>query len=76
MVGFQKQYFDLQKNMNSENPRVLRKNSKFAWPLNSLENVLHLGLEGFGDLPNLPFSEKWVKIIHILKKEGYRKRNS
>ena len=30
MVGFQKQYLELQKNMNSENPRALRKNSKFA----------------------------------------------
>ena len=65
--------------MNSENPRVLRKNSKFGntglltdlRPLSSLENVLRLGLEGFGDLPNLPFSGKWVKRIHIPKKEGY-----
>ena len=34
-----------------------------------------LAVEGFGDLPNLLFSEEWVKRIQIPKKEGYRKRN-
>ena len=43
--------------------------------LNSLENLLLLAVEGFGDLPNLPFSEEWVKRISILKIEGYRKWN-
>ena len=27
-----------------------------------------LAVEGFGDLPNLPFSEEWVKRIHIPRK--------
>ena len=64
--------------MNSENPRVLRKHSKFANKSqisqksrkpSALEGVL----EGLGDLPNLPFSEEWVKRINIPKREGYRK---
>ena len=38
----------------------------------SLENLLILAVEGFGDLPNLPFSEEWVKIINIRRKEGYQ----
>ena len=29
--------------------------------LESLENVLLLAVEGLGDLPNLTFSEEWVK---------------
>ena len=36
----------------------------------SLENLLLLVVEGFGDLPNLPFSEEWVKRIHIPKKKA------
>ena len=58
--------------MNSENPRVMRKNSKFLTnirSLNSLGNLLLLAVEGFGDLPNLPFSEEWIKRIHIPKKK-------
>ena len=34
--------------------------------LESLENLL-LAVEGFEDLPDLPFSEEWVKRIHIPK---------
>ena len=29
-----------------------------------------LAVEGFGDLPNLPFSEGWVERIHISKKKA------
>ena len=36
--------------------------------LESLENLLLLAVEGFGDLLNLPFSEEWVKRTHIPKK--------
>ena len=32
-------------------------------------------MEGFGDLLNLPFSEDWVKRIHIPEKEGYSEQN-
>ena len=43
--------------------------------LRSLENLLLLTVEGLRDLPNLPFSEEWVKRINIPKREGYRKWN-
>ena len=38
--------------------------------LKSLENLLFLVVEGFGDLPNLPFSEEWVTRINIPKKKS------
>ena len=41
----------------------------------SLENLLLLAVDGFGDLPNLLSPEEWVKRTQIPKKEGYRKRN-
>ena len=40
--------------------------------LESLETLLLLAVEGFGDLPNLPFSEDLVKRINIPKKDDYR----
>ena len=36
----------------------------------SLEKLLLLGVEGFGDLPKIPISEEWVKRIHIPKKKA------
>ena len=56
--------------MNSENPRVLRTAGLLTnlRSLKSLENLLRLAVEGLGDLPNLPFSEEWVKRINIPKK--------
>ena len=43
--------------------------------LKSLENLLLFAVEGLGDLPNLLFSEEWVKRINIPNREGYRKCN-
>ena len=58
--------------MNSENLRFLRKNSKFAnksqISLKSLENLMLLTMEGFGDLPSQPFSEEWVKDVRRRQK--------
>ena len=90
-MGFEKQNLEVQKNVNSENLRVLKKNW-FHWTksadkviyhvgirtprtvglakltaslLTNLDKYLSLAVEGFGDLPNLPFSEDWVKRMHI-----------
>ena len=60
--------------MNSENPRFLRKSSKFAKKSHVSQKSRKpsaFGVEGFRELPNLPFSEEWVNT----KKEGCRKRN-
>ena len=59
--------------MNSENLRVLTRTASLLTnhrSLKSLENLLLLAVEGFGDLPNLPFLEKWAKRINILKKKA------
>ena len=64
--------------MNPENPRVLSKNSRFAnksYISKQSRKPSVLAVEGFGDLPNLPFSEEWVKRISIPKIEGYQKWN-
>ena len=36
----------------------------------SLGSILLLAVEGLRDLPHLPFSEEWVKRIHISKKKA------
>ena len=41
MVGFQKQSSEVQKNVNSENPRVLRKNC-FHWANVAGEVIFHI----------------------------------
>ena len=38
--------------------------------LKSFESLLLLAVRGFGNFPNLSFSEECVKIIHIPIKEG------
>ena len=41
----------------------------------SLESLLLLAVEALRDLPNLPFSEEWLKRINTPKREGYQKQS-
>ena len=65
MIGFGKQNLELQQSMNSENPRVLRKNSKFA---NKYPEILDLLI--VSETFCFAFSEEWVKRINIPKKKA------
>ena len=60
MVGFQKQNLEFQKNMNSENLRVLRKNwLHWTRPSARFKSVLHSGLNQTDSPTNSKFANRF-----------------